>query len=44
MVPAMESTPHTNVMIYNSTYEGPELITKFMDAGSDDTASPQKFG
>ena len=33
----MESTPHANVMIYISTYEGAELITKFMDADSDDT-------
>ena len=37
MLPAVESTPHSNAMIYNSTYEGAELITKFMDADSDDT-------
>ena len=37
MIPAVESTPHANVMIYHSTYEGAELITKFMDVDSDDT-------
>ena len=43
MIPAVESTPHANVMIYDSTYEGAELISKFMDADSEDTEA-QKFG
>ena len=37
MTPAVESNPHSNLMIYNSTFDGAELITKFADADSEDT-------
>ena len=36
MEPAVESTPHANAHIHSSTYEGAELITKFMDDESED--------
>ena len=36
--PAAESAPHANVKIYNSTYEGAELISEFMDDQSIDKA------
>ena len=35
--PAAESTLHTNVMICNSTYEGAELMSEFLDDDSMDT-------
>ena len=37
MMPAVVSTPHASVMTYNSTSEGAELITKFVDDDSEDT-------
>ena len=30
MEPAVESTPHTNAMIFNSTYEGAKPIVEFI--------------
>ena len=35
--PTVESTPHANTQVYNSTYEGARLIPRFMDDDSDDT-------
>ena len=37
MAPAVESTPHANAMIFNSTYEGATPITDFLDDNSMDT-------
>ena len=34
MAPAVESTPHANAMIFNSTCEGAALIADFMDDNS----------
>ena len=40
---AVESAPHTNVMIYNSTYEGAELIADFMDDEFVDTEASRAW-
>ena len=36
MEPAAESTPHANTQVHNSTYEGADLISQFMDDDSED--------
>ena len=35
----MESTPHANTQVYNSTYEGAGLIQRFEEDDPDDTGA-----